>query len=340
MERPAPFARAAVFDELNAAGWRLAWISERSGQPQIVVDGVPLTGGPAAHYLGAVLPDGTGLIATASEGGLEELRLVALDGGVRVLSESSPRARSPWVSRDGRRLVFESGSGTFSRIERVELVDGGVTTVVDEPLGCFEPSLAPDGTWLAYVSSRDGDSELYRADLDGSKPQRLTAFHLEDFAPRVSPDGRWIAFLSNREGRDRLFLVRPDGRGQRRLHEGLPLAGGSDAGQREAAEQDAVWSPDGARLVFAARAENDFWHLVAVDVASGRPTVISEGRWDDHQPALSGDGKYLAFVSTRAGSPEVWLLRPDGGVAQVSADEQPDWRPLFLRVQLDGTGPR
>ncbi|GMU58913.1 MAG: hypothetical protein AMXMBFR34_06760 [Myxococcaceae bacterium] len=331
--RAAPGVNRAVLDELRDGGWRLAWNSERSGQPQVVVDGAPLTGGPAAHYLGAVLPDGAGVIATASEGGLEELRLVRLDGGVRALGEASLRARHPTVSADGQSVIYESGAGSLSKLSRVELSDGGTSVVLDEPTGCFEPALAPEGTWLAYVSSGDGDSEVYRVDLDAGRRQRLTAFHLEDFRPRVSPDGKWIAFLSNREGRDRLFLVRPDGRGQRRLHEGVPPAGAWDAGAVEAGEQDAVWTPDSRRLVFAARSEGGFWHLASAEAASGRATLLAAGPWDDHQPQVSADGRFLAFVSTRSGTPEVWLARPDGGVTRVSDDAAPDWQPMFLRAR-------
>lgn len=328
---PPPRPLTPALAELRDAGLGLAWIGEGSGQPQVLLDGRALTGGAAAHYLGAVLPDGRGVIATGSEGGMEELRLVFLDGGVRVLGPSSQRARNPAVSADGRFVVYESGAGSLSRLERVDLDDGGVATVLDEETGVFEPSLSSDGTWLAYVSSRDGDSEVYRANIDGTKPQRLTAFHLEDLSPRVSPDGQWIAFVSNREGRDRLFLVKPDGRGARRLHEAVAIGGGWDAGVVEAGEEGAVWTPDSKRLVFASRGENDFWHLLSVDVATGKATVLSAGAWDDHQPAVSPDGRYVAFVSTRSGSPEVWLLGPDGGLAQVSDDDAADWQPRFLR---------
>lgn len=322
---------APALTELHDAGLRLAWIGEGSGLPQVVLDGRPLTRGSAAHYLGAVLPDGRGVIATGSEGGMEEPRLVFLDGGVRVLGASSQRARNPVVSADGRFVVYESGAGSLSRLERVDFADGGVRTVLDEETGVFEPSVSSDGTWLAYVSSRDGDSEVYRAGIDGTKPQRLTAFHLEDLSPRVSPDGKWIAFVSNREGRDRLFLVKPDGRGARRLNEALAIDGGWDAGVAEAGEEGAVWTPDSTRVVLASRGENDFWHLLSVDVATGKATVLSAGPWDDHQPAVSPDGRYVAFVSTRSGSPEVWLLGPDGGVSQVSDDDAADWQPMFLR---------
>jgi Tol biopolymer transport system component len=70
-----------------------------------------------------------------------------------------------------------------------------------------------------------------------------------------------------------------------------------------------------------------------VEVATGKTQVLSAGPWNDHQPTVSPDGRYVAFVSTRGGTPEVWLLGPDGGVAQVSDDEAPDWQPMFLPVR-------
>lgn len=317
-------------DALRDAGLELAWVSEASGRPQLWLDGAPLTDGPAGHQLWAALPARAGVVVTATEGGMEELRLVHLDGGIRVLGMASVRSRSPAVSRDGRFLIYESGADGFSDLVRVDLLDGGARAVVAESTGAFQPSLSPDGTWMAYVSSRDGDSEVYRARADGSRPQRLTAFHLEDLSPVVSPDGKWIVFISNREGRDRLFLVRPDGRGARRLHEGPPPAEAGDAGVVEAAEAAPLWSPDSKHVVFMRRAENGFWHLARADVATGAVTALTAGPWDDRQPAMSPDGRHLAFVSTRSGQPQVWLLGPAGEALQVSDDAVAAWLPAFI----------
>src|SRR5262249_34493596 len=40
-------------------------------------------------------------------------------------------------------------------------------------------------------------------------------------------------------------------------------------------------------------------HLFVIDVASGEPRQLTQGDWDDTQPAWSPDSRRLAFVSSR-----------------------------------------
>jgi Tol biopolymer transport system component len=146
----------------------------------------------------------------------------------------------------------------------------------------------------------------------------------------VSPDGKWIAFVSNREGQDRLFLVRPDGRGQRRLHTEAKEDTRWDAGEFEAGEADAVWTPDSKELVFSSRGPRGYWHLYSAVVETGALTQLTDGAWDDQLPALSPDGKWIAFVSSRDGNAEVYVM-PRGGKAQrVTVDPAADWKPAWV----------
>ncbi|MDP1824602.1 MAG: hypothetical protein Q8L48_15205 [Archangium sp.] len=306
---------------LADAGYSLAWISEASGLPQVVVDGRPISGGPAAHYLAAA--QASGLFVTRSEHEVEQLFWLSFDGGATALSAPSPRARS--VSTAGGVTLFESGVGGLSNLARV---DGG--QVVTHSAGSFEPSVAPDGRWFAFVSSRDGDAEIYRAAIDGGQLQRLTAFHLDDVAPKVSPDAKWIAFVSNREGQDRLFLVKPDGRGQRRLHQEAAQDTRWDAGEYEAAEADAVWTPDSTALLFSARGPRGHWHLFIAEVVSGEVTRLTDGAWDDQLPALSPDGKWIAFVSSRDGNAELYVMPRGGEATRVTFEPSSDWKPLWV----------
>lgn len=300
---------------------RLAWISEEAGVPQVVVEGRAVTQGPAAHYLSAATREG--LYVTKSEAGTEQLTLLGVDGGVTQFGAPSRRARGVSAAREA--VLFESGERGLS-----QLVDARGRVVIGDEAGAFEPSLAPDGTWFAFVSSRDGDAELYRASIDGGQQQRLTAFHLDDVAPRVSPDGKWVLFTSNREGQDRLFLVRPDGRGLRRLHRDDTIDTRWDAGAPEAAEADATWTPDSRAVVFSARGPHGHWHLFKVDVASGKKTRLTDGAHDDQLPAVSPDGKWIAFVSSRDGDAEIYLLGPDGTPQRLTTRAGADWKPLWL----------
>lgn len=306
---------------LPDAGFSLAWISEASGTPQVVIDGRPRTIGPAAHYLAAAQVNG--LFVTRSEREGEQLFFLSSDGGATALSEASARSRS--VSSAGGVTLFESGVNGLSNLVRV---DGG--QLIDHPAGSFEPSVAPDGRWFAFVSSRDGDAEIYRAAIDGGQLQRLTAFHLDDVAPKVSPDAKWIAFVSNREGQDRVFLVKPDGRGQRRLHQEATQDTRWDAGEYEPGEGDAVWTPDSMELVFSARGPRGYWHLFVAEVASGKLTQLTDGAWDDQLPALSPDGKWIAFVSSRDGNAEVYVMPRGGEASRVTFEPTSDWKPMWV----------
>jgi Tol biopolymer transport system component len=146
----------------------------------------------------------------------------------------------------------------------------------------------------------------------------------------VSPDEKWISFVSNREGQDRLFLVKPDGRGQRRVHSENAQDTRWDAGEYEAGEADAVWTPDSREIVFSARGPRGYWHLFVVDIASGKLTRLTDGAWDDQLPALSPDGKWIAFVSSRDGNAEIYVMRLDGEARRVTFDPSADWKPLWI----------
>src|SRR5690606_4848656 len=69
-----------------------------------------------------------------------------------------------------------------------------------------------------------------------------------------------------------------------------------------------TWSPDGSRLVAAAREGRDqpsgLW---LVDVEGNETPLLADG--SDHQnPSWSPDGKYVFFQSRRDGQPAIWRI--------------------------------
>src|SRR2546428_12625869 len=80
-------------------------------------------------------------------------------------------------------------------------------------------------------------------------------------------------------------------------------------------------SPDGKTIVFELLGD-----LYTLPIEGGQAKLISGGMAFDSQPKFSPDGKWIAFLSDREGSDNVWIIHADGtGAKQVSKDPGSDF---------------
>jgi TolB protein len=97
----------------------------------------------------------------------------------------------PWVTPDGRNIVFTSNrSGGTRRIWRMD-TDGGNLKQLTEGSGDTYPKSSPDGSWVLFQSTRTGPPRLWKVSIDGGEPVRLT--DKLTLNPTVSPDGNLVA---------------------------------------------------------------------------------------------------------------------------------------------------
>ena len=72
-------------------------------------------------------------------------------------------------------------------------------------------------------------------------------------------------------------------------------------------------APDGSRLAYMSRTGPTRWDVYVQDLPSGEPSCLSCGGPDGSTPAISPDGRSVAFSTTQDGSPALALMSLAGG---------------------------
>jgi eukaryotic-like serine/threonine-protein kinase len=190
-------------------------------------------------------------------------------------------------------------------------------------------ALSPDGRRAAVVIEDANRGEVWIKQLDRGPLSRLTFEGQYNGSPTWSADGRAVTFVSFRGGNGDVWMKPADGSGRDSLV--LDLAWNI---------YYAEWSRDGAWLIVSAEGDrgDDLYALAAGRDSTARP-ILAEP-FDEYQPALAPDARWLAYVSDESGRPEVYL-RPfpgvNGGKWQLSTEGgiEPIWgatgRELYFR---------
>jgi len=168
--------------------------------------------------------------------------------------------------------------------------------------------VSPDGTRIAGVKADDEPGELWWGTIDRGTLARLT-FDGEHRDPIWTPDGRAIVFASRAGGVFNLFARTIDG---------------TDAPRRltTSAHHQAPGSigPDGTVVFtdFDPATGADIW---SVPIGGGVPRAIVRTPFDEASPALSPDGRWLAYQSNESNRWEVYVrpLAGSGAAVPISA---------------------
>lgn len=257
-----------------------------------------------------------GFYATAGQ-----LYYIVVDGSRRDPSRPANGAvKLAWTTRDPGRIFFQSNRDGNQEIYSMNSAGGDIRRLTNSASADTDPAVSPDGSRVAFVSARDGDAEIYTMNADGSDVRQVTANTFPDYQPAWSPDGARLTFSGYRQTDysefTGLYLMDADGSNLRSL-------GSSSSGFASP-----TWSPDNTTIAF----EED-GSISSVSVADSKRTPLAlAGVGRNESPAYSPDGTRIAFISTRDGNPELYIMNSDGSgqtrlTTSPEAESAPAWSP-------------
>jgi tol-pal system beta propeller repeat protein TolB len=175
---------------------------------------------------------------------------------------------------------------------------------------------------IAFISERATQKDVWLVKPTGEETQ-LTKGSEDDFVQAPAPDGKTLLVVAARENEGGQHLE------QLRM---VPLDGGEWVPLHVARgrSRNASWSPDGKWLV-AESNEKSFSDLVRLEPRKGSPeqrlTEVPQGCFE---PAVSPDGTRVAFVSSKEGDPEIYIMRLGGSeVQRITTFHSEDWGPQW-----------
>ncbi len=239
-------------------------------------------------------------------------RAVALAAGVVVAA----LAAGGWV-------LHQRASAAPLRVVRL-------TPVTTVPGTKRDPAFSPDGTALAFVWGGEAGNEtgVYVLREGQDSPVRLTS-GATDVAPAWSPDGKRLAFLRVHPGQQNELVTVS-------VPETTSAVPPAETKIRDVRQPEILlrfrrpmlaWMPAGDAIVLPLPdADSGFTSLyrVPLDGSAPRRVVASQGGQGDALPAISRDGRWLAYTDTEAAGSRIFIV-PLGrdGVAEGEREPLP-----------------
>ena len=275
-----------------------------------------------------------------------DLRSGALTDSAQVVANeiggSSTAYGSFSVSSNGV-LAYTAGLSSQSELRWLDR-QGRASDALIEPGDFVDFSLSPDQSQLAFsrVDPQSQAPDIWILDIARGTSSRLTSERLVDASPTWSPDAQHLAFRSNRSSSIGVELY------ETAITPGAPsrlVLGMQDRASKQLPSNliPSAWLKDGRILFYQANVDSGYG-IWTTPIDEPRPQPVIDSQYNELHPALSADGRWLAYASDQSGRYEIYVQEFTTGaqrtLVSTQGGMQPRWRAdgreLFY-VQLDGS---
>jgi Tol biopolymer transport system component len=224
------------------------------------------------------------IVYTSDARGSKGLWITNADGSdqKRLMTDAKANA-GPFVSPDGRYVVFSSARAGASNIWRID-IDGGNPKQLTNGTRDLTPSISPDGQSVFYSATESDKPRLRKVPIDGGESVQLTDYSAG--SPFVSPDGKQIlcGFIDEVKKRWSLAIIPIEG--------GPPIKS-FDISPLQARFQ---WDSDGRALLYTVTRDGvtNIWRQ---PLDGGLPKQLTAFKSDQiFRFSWSSDGKQLVMA--------------------------------------------
>ena len=307
---------------------RIAVADLSTGEVKELVTGTTARYSPTGHLIYTTV-DGT-LFAAPFDA--RKLQVVGPPVAVAQGFAVDRFASSQFAISPSGTLVHGTGEGSLSELVWVTRT-GQAESVDPEWIGEFgSPALSPDGKQVAVAIQGQQSMDIWLKQLDRGPSTKLTLDGGRNDYPAWTPDGGAVSFASDRKSKSfDLWTKRANGSSEPVLELDEPWA-----------LAESMWSPDGSSFIF--RSSSNVRGAGDIGLRRGpsgtKPTPLLDSRFTELAPAISPNGRWLAYSTNETGRREIFVVPfPNTKDARwpvsVAGGAEPVWsrdgRELFYR---------